>query len=605
MGSDSPTARVSAATIAVAGRTPDRPPRPRAAGGVWRRLNAPQVVDGAALRAVCIALLAFYVLAAVGRATVGEPLGLWARVPLCVFIGLGVLLAPRFGWTALRAYTIGMVLMLNAATLAMVLRRGNQPAELAVLALALFAPTAFLQTAGDVLAVAAALGVGAVTFSVGWSPTGVTPVVTLTVLAGALGGGALTALMLIAFRVRLSESMTWWREVCARERALREFAEIVAPDVGEASLAHECARRLLAAFGPGSCTIVLAREAGPPCMVATAGRVPPAPDPDALSRLLAALADRRTLSCDPSAPGDLSWAIHDGPAVALPIALDGAVAGAVVLSAAVPRTFAMEDVLVWRAMAAHVGTALGSARLFGRLQAALRVRSEFVNTMSHELRSPLHVILGYAEMLGDEGADDRLAQTRIRACALEVLQLVENTLEVARIGSGRLALQPSDFDPRTVLEELREGSAALPEGERGLQVRWTVAGDLPVVHMDRLKLKEIVHNLLSNALKFTREGVVSVRAGCDGTHLRVEVADTGPGIPPEAQQRIYEMFERVEPSDGPRAGGVGLGLYIVRNLVTLMGGTIALESAPGCGSRFSVALPIRTEAPREARAPGA
>jgi len=123
-------------------------------------------------------------------------------------------------------------------------------------------------------------------------------------------------------------------------------------------------------------------------------------------------------------------------------------------------------------------------------------------------------------------------------------------------------------------------------------ITWHVPDALPCVHLDRLKLKEIVQNLVSNALKFTRRGSVTVVAGAAGGALRIDVRDTGPGIPHEAQGRIFEMFERVEADGEECRPGVGLGLYSARSLVVLMGGRIAFESEPGSGSCFTVHLPL-------------
>jgi signal transduction histidine kinase len=290
----------------------------------------------------------------------------------------------------------------------------------------------------------------------------------------------------------------------------------------------------------------------------------------------------------------LPWLVAGGTLVVLPIAGDDAVAGAIILSTAAPRPIESEELLLWRAMANQVGVAVGSARLFTRLQEALRARSEFINTMSHELRSPLHVILGYLDMMAD-GTDPAFVAERIRASALELLQLLENTLSAARLGTGKLRLQPSEFALAQLVNELRESVGALPEAARGVPVRWEVANDLPVVRLDRLKVKEIVHNLTSNALKFTERGEVVVRIGREDQQVRVDVEDTGSGIPRDAQARIFEMFERVETDDGPRAPGVGLGLYIVRSLVRMMGGAVTLASEPGRGSRFTVWLPIGGE----------
>ena len=231
-----------------------------------------------------------------------------------------------------------------------------------------------------------------------------------------------------------------------------------------------------------------------------------------------------------------------------------------------------------------------------RERAALRAKSEFLSTMSHELRSPLHVIVGYADIV-EESVEPDLQELvgRIRRSALDLLQLVENTMNAARLEAGKLQLHAETFAPAAVFRELIENVAALPEAKRGVPVRWAIAPALPPVHLDRLKLKEIVQNLVSNALKFTREGEIVVEAVADQTTLRLSVRDTGPGIDAAAQATIFDMFERVEASgSGHRPPGVGLGLYIVRSLVGLMGGSITIESAPGAGTCFTVRLPLRT-----------
>jgi len=212
--------------------------------------------------------------------------------------------------------------------------------------------------------------------------------------------------------------------------------------------------------------------------------------------------------------------------------------------------------------------------------------------MSHELRSPLHVILGYADMLTEGRHEPAFIGTRVRASALELMQLVDNTLAAARLDTGKLRLQPSEFRLADLVADLRESVRALPEASRGVPVRWEPVDDGSPVRLDRLRMKEIVHNLVSNALKFTERGEVVVRIAREQAQVRVDVRDTGPGIPPHARQRVFEMFERLETPGAPRVAGVGLGLYIVKGLVQMMGGTIALSSEPGRGTCFTVRLPI-------------
>lgn len=230
------------------------------------------------------------------------------------------------------------------------------------------------------------------------------------------------------------------------------------------------------------------------------------------------------------------------------------------------------------------------------LEHALNARSEFVNTMSHELRSPLNVIIGYADILGGEGGEQAAFMAeRIRANALELLQLVENTLSASRLGAGKVMVHRTEFALAGLVDELRESTQALPRASErtgsGIAVHWQLQDGLPPIFTDRLKLKEIILNLVSNALKYTPEGSVTVRIQNDGEWLRVEVEDTGVGIPAQSLERIFEMFERYEPRAEAHASGVGLGLYIVKSLVVLMGGSVAVRSEVGRGSCFTVRLP--------------
>jgi len=236
-----------------------------------------------------------------------------------------------------------------------------------------------------------------------------------------------------------------------------------------------------------------------------------------------------------------------------------------------------------------------------RERAARRHKSEFLSTMSHELRSPLHVIIGYTDLLRDELAG-ALAQPleRIRTSALDLLQLVDHTLQASRLEAGKLTLCITEVDVRRLFDDLVENVATLPEAKRGIPVRWHVPSDLPVLRLDRLKLQEIVQNLVSNALKYTEEGSVTVDVAMERLLLRVDVRDTGPGIPSGSVERIFGMFERVDETLANRPAGVGLGLYIVHGLVAIMGGRITVESVVGRGSCFSVWIPAQAEVASQA-----
>jgi signal transduction histidine kinase len=271
----------------------------------------------------------------------------------------------------------------------------------------------------------------------------------------------------------------------------------------------------------------------------------------------------------------------------------GSLASVLVMAASALLTGAATSILVLAYSARLHQSLLWWRAACEREREALRAKSAFLSTMSHELRSPLHVIIGYAEMMSDDLPAEAQPQIgRIRASALDLLHLVENTMNAARLEAGKLAVHLEEFDPNALLQELAESVAALPEAKSGVAVHWQLDEDLPPVRLDRLKLKEIVQNLASNALKFTRQGEVSVRAAREGEELRIDVRDTGPGITQAEQTRIFEMFERVEGETDRLPPGAGLGLFIVRGLVVLMGGSIEVESTPGVGSCFTVRLPM-------------
>jgi signal transduction histidine kinase len=210
----------------------------------------------------------------------------------------------------------------------------------------------------------------------------------------------------------------------------------------------------------------------------------------------------------------------------------------------------------------------------------------------------LAVIIGYADILAAGDLDPAFVSGRIRDTGLELLQLVENSLTVARLGTGKLKVNLEEFSVNTVAGEIAEAVRALPEGRKDIAVVWTIDPALPRVVLDRLKVKQILHNLVSNGLKYTDAGEVTVRIARQDEQLCIEVSDTGRGIPREAQSRIFDMFERVEAIGDNPPPGIGLGLYIVKNLVNLMNGTIQLISRPAQGSCFTVRLPMRLAAAR-------
>ena len=255
-------------------------------------------------------------------------------------------------------------------------------------------------------------------------------------------------------------------------------------------------------------------------------------------------------------------------------------------------------------IAQHATVALQNARLLEEVRLASAMKSEFVGAISHELRSPLNVMLGYLEMLLDEGLGpvnpaqvDALQRTRQYTFSL--LEMITALLDLNRLEAGRLPVTTVPVDIRSLLREVGE---QLPESWRheGVNFHLLVPADLPVIETDAGKLKTIIRNLVHNAFKFTERGQVTVAAsGTSDGDLWIAVTDTGRGIPPEALGYVFDMFRQVPGAGG---GGVGLGLHIVKRLLDVLGGKIAVTSEVGVGTVFTITLPRSGRAPLAADA---
>lgn len=244
--------------------------------------------------------------------------------------------------------------------------------------------------------------------------------------------------------------------------------------------------------------------------------------------------------------------------------------------------------------------ALENARLMEELERANRLKSDFVGAMSHELRTPLNVVMGYTYLLrkkeyGPLTADQEAILEHIDHSAADLRDLINATLDINRLEAGRLPLTIAELGIADLLREIRAAFADRLRKQTEVEVRWEVEPQLPVLRTDRAKLEVVVTNLIANALKFTQHGSVTVRAQKRDKGVEVTVVDTGIGIPQEALPIIFEPFRQLSGTPARRYRGVGLGLYIARRFIELLGGTIGVESTLGEGSTFRIWIPAGIE----------
>ena len=374
---------------------------------------------------------------------------------------------------------------------------------------------------------------------------------------------------------------------------------------------------LLASFAAGLCGLLICRRpqlrprmpgiacAGAIAIIALAGVVVRPTDVESLALHLLCLTTGAAVLLPWSWPFQLTLCTASFAALLHCASGGGGVtAGNVLILALALLSHAMSVVGAWlledkRRAAFHRSALLAHAsaekdRLIAELRDANRVKAEFVSTVSHELRTPLNVITGYTPMLGDEAfgrlaPEQRRFLERIEQSARDQLELVTATLEINRLDAGADTLDVTPVDLDALFAEVADDVRVTTE--TFVRLRFDNAVGRGPVHTDRTKLKTIVRNLVNNALKFTAEGMVEVRARQHADALTLTVCDTGIGIAEADVPTIFEMFRQVDGSDSRRFGGVGLGLHIVKRLVERLGGTIAVASKPGVGSTFTVVLP--------------
>jgi len=277
--------------------------------------------------------------------------------------------------------------------------------------------------------------------------------------------------------------------------------------------------------------------------------------------------------------------------------------GALVVRRRRPGEFPKETVDLLRTFGIQSVLALQNARLFHEIEEKSRQielssqhKSQFVANMSHELRTPLAAVLGYAELL-QEGIYGALPEktlpilTRIRSNGKHLLGLINTVLDISKIEAGQFKLNIGEYALGSIVETVMVATESLAATKK-LAFKTEVAKGLPYGLGDEQRLTQVLLNLVGNAIKFTDAGEVRIAAGAADDHFSVSVSDTGPGIPAEEREHIFEKFRQVDSSNTRAKGGTGLGLTIAREIVEMHGGRIWVESRLGQGSTFRMQLPV-------------
>jgi signal transduction histidine kinase len=288
----------------------------------------------------------------------------------------------------------------------------------------------------------------------------------------------------------------------------------------------------------------------------------------------------------------------------VPLKIRGAGVGVMNFFKRQPYHFSESDRQLIHSIAYHLGVAVGNANLYSKikektleLETANKAKDEFLGVMSHELRTPLNVIKGYAEItrdktFGELNAEQEYALDKISSHAVDLSHMINSILQVTRIEANTVTVELRELNPCEILEELKSDYRVRASAD--VRLLWDYPASLPLVTTDDEKLKAILQNLVNNALKFTEKGTITIsarhRVEADAVEFRV--SDTGLGIARDKLPLIFDMFKQADSSATRKHEGVGLGLYIVKKFVNLLGGDVSAHSEPGDGSTFVVSLPL-------------
>jgi signal transduction histidine kinase len=320
--------------------------------------------------------------------------------------------------------------------------------------------------------------------------------------------------------------------------------------------------------------------------------------------------ERRTVHVpDVQADPGFAYALRDEKPirtlVAVPMLKGDELLGTITIYRLVARPFTDKQIALLETFADQAVIAIENVRLFNeiedknrQLQQASENKSQFVSSMSHELRTPLNAIIGLTEMMvanaarfGTEKALEPLQ--RVNRAGTHLLGLINQVLDLSKIEAGKLELNPQTVQLKPLIDEVIGIARQLAE-QNNNRLAVDTPDDLGTLTVDPMRLRQILLNLLSNACKFTKQGEVKLAARRmidTRDWIELAVADSGIGMTPEQQAKLFEEFSQADASTAQRFGGTGLGLAITRKLARMMGGDVTVESTPGQGSIFTVRLP--------------
>ncbi|MGQ0584347.1 MAG: ATP-binding protein [Reyranella sp.] len=297
--------------------------------------------------------------------------------------------------------------------------------------------------------------------------------------------------------------------------------------------------------------------------------------------------------------------------IAVPMLRDGTPVGVITVSRKNPGAFDERESRLLRTFADQAVIAIENVRLFTEIQEKSRQleiasqhKSQFLANMSHELRTPLNAIIGYTEMMadglyGEVGEKAAGVLERVQNNGRHLLGLINDVLDLSKIEAGQLSLTVEPYSVADMVATVLSATESLAR-TKGIALGSAVAPGLPTGTGDARRLTQVLLNLVGNAIKFTDQGSVEVRGAQAGDRFELSVVDTGLGIAPADQARVFEEFQQVDNTSTRKKGGTGLGLSISRKIVELHGGRISVESEVGKGSIFKVSIPVNVAPEKDA-----